>query len=85
MNNSNFNGVQNTATADISSLPIFESWKVKFHLLEKAGGVKLSKFKELSFSERMKVNFNLIAFFLGPIYYAVKGMWKKGIIFLQSA
>ena len=81
MNNSNFNGVQNAATADISSLPIFESWKVKVHLLEKAGGVKLSKFKELSFSERMKVNFNLIAFLLEPIYYAVKGMWKKGITF----
>ena len=81
MSNLNINNTQNARIADISSLPISESWKAKFHLFEKAGGVKLPKFRDLSFSERMKVNFNVIAFFLGPIYYAVKGMWKKGITF----
>lgn len=81
MSNSNIYDTQKARPTDISSLPISESWKAKFHLLEKAGGVKLPKFRELSFSERMKVNFNVIAFFLGPIYYAVKGMWKKGITY----
>ena len=63
----------------IDGLPVSESWKAKFHLIEKAGGVKMTAFKALSFGERMKCSFNVLAFLFGPIYYAVKGMWKKGL------
>jgi hypothetical protein len=66
-------------SADIAALAVSDRWKVKFRLLEKAGGVKLTKFKDLSMSERMKVNFNLLGFLFGPIYYLCKGMWKKGL------
>jgi hypothetical protein len=56
-----------------------ESWKGKFCLIEKAGGTKLNKINELSFRERMKVNFNILAFLFCPFYYVFKGMWKKGL------
>jgi hypothetical protein len=65
--------------SDIASLPVPAAWKVKFHLIERAGGVKLPRFRELKFGERMKVNFNVLAFLFGPIYYAIKGMWRKGL------
>jgi hypothetical protein len=65
--------------ADISNLPVSDNWKAKFSLFEKAGGIKMPQFKALSVSERMKISFNILAFLFGPIYYAFKGMWKKGL------
>lgn len=64
---------------------ISESWEKKFELLEKAGGVKMPNFKNLSFAERNKVIFNIWGFLFGPIYYFVKGMWKKAISLLGIA
>jgi hypothetical protein len=66
-------------SADIFNLPVSDNWKAKFFLLDKAGGVKMPSIKALSVAERMKVTFNLLAFLFGPIYYAFKGMWKKGL------
>lgn len=65
--------------ADIDSLPVSESWKQKFRLIEKAGGARQQNLKALSSGERMKVVFNVLAFLFGPIYYLVKGMWKKAL------
>ncbi len=28
----------------------------------------------------MRITFNPLAFFFGPIYFAVKGMWRKGLM-----
>lgn len=64
---------------DISTLPASDSWKVKFHLFQKAGGATLPKLKDLSGKERMEISFNVLAFLFGPIYYVFKGMWKKGL------
>lgn len=61
---------------------ISDSWKVKFELLEKAGGVKLPNAKNLPLGERMKVVFNVWGFLFGPFYYLAKGMWKKAISLL---
>jgi len=61
---------------------ISDSWKIKFELLEKAGGVKLPNAKNLSFGERMKVVSNVWGFLFGPFYYLVKGMWKKAVSLL---
>lgn len=58
---------------------ISDSWQKKFTLIEKAGGVKLSKARELTFTE-CSVIFNVWGFFFGPFYYVAKGMWKKGIV-----
>lgn len=65
--------------ADIARLPVAESWKTKFRLMQRAGGPALPKMTELSFSERSKIGFNVLAFLFGPIYYAIKGMWRKAI------
>lgn len=66
----------------IGNLPVSDAWKARFHLLEKAGGVKLQKLKDLSTGERMKIMFNILAFLFGPLYYVAKGMWKKGLVLL---
>ena len=63
----------------IESLPVSNSWKQKFRLLEKAGGPKQPNLKALSFGERFKIAFNVLAFLFGPFYYLAKGMWKKGL------
>lgn len=67
------------ASLNSESEVISDSWKEKFELLEKAGGVKMPNIKNLPFGERMKIVFNIWAFLFGPIYYLVKGIWKKAI------
>jgi hypothetical protein len=64
---------------------ISESWKSRFALLEKAGGVKIPNIKNLQFGERRKVVFNVWGFLFGPLYYLAKGMWKKAISLLGVA
>ena len=65
---------------EIGKLPVSEKWKARFYLIKKAGGPKLPLRKALSASERRKVGgFNVLGFFFGPIYYATKGMWRKGL------
>ena len=51
-------------TPNIEQQSISDSWRVKFDLLEKAGGVKLPNVKKLPFGERMKVGFNIWASYL---------------------
>lgn len=58
-----------------------DNWKRKFALIEKAGGVKYPKLKELSIGEKFRIVINFWGFFFGPIYYILKGMWKKAITF----
>jgi hypothetical protein len=55
------------------------SWTRKFALIEGAGGPKLPDLKKLKTGERVAVIFNIWGFLFGPIYYLVKGMWKKAI------
>ena len=71
-----------TPSTQIDQLAVSDTWKKRFHLIEKAGGVKLPRFKELSFRERMSVNFNVWAFLFGPIYLLIKGMWKFALAWL---
>jgi hypothetical protein len=71
-----------TTTDTISRLGVSDSWKRRFRLIEKAGGPDLPNFKGLSFGERYGLNFNFLAFLLGPIYYVAKGLWRQAIVFL---
>lgn len=64
----------------IDALPVSDAWKTRFRLIERAGGVKLPNLKALSFGQRMKVMFNVLAFLLGPLYYLTKGLWKKALV-----
>jgi hypothetical protein len=80
-----YEGRLESGGVDIISLPVSDAWKKKFSLLEKAGGVKLTKMKQLAFGERYTLNFNFLAFFFGPFYYASKGMWRKALVFTGLA
>jgi hypothetical protein len=42
-------------------------------------------FKELSWWTRTRMSWNTLAFLFGPIYFFVKGMWRKGLVLLVSA
>jgi hypothetical protein len=59
-----------------------QGWYERFAIIDKAGGPSLPKLKELSFGERWKISFNFLAYIFGPIYYAIKGMWRKGLSLL---
>lgn len=67
--------------ADIDRLPVSEAWKKRFRAMQKAGGPSMPNLKSMPKEERKGVSmFNGFAFLFGPIYYAVKGMWRKGIV-----
>jgi len=63
----------------ILNLDVSDSWKNKFALIEKAGGVRLQKFNELTSGERMVI-FNVLGALFCFMYYLAKGMWKKAIV-----
>ena len=69
----------------IAHLNVSESWKRKFRLIDKAGGPDLPNFRNLSFGERLSVNFNILAFLFGPFYYLVKGLWRQAILYFIFA
>src|SRR5689334_17182493 len=70
-------------TADIDSLDVSETWKKRFRAIQKAGGPAMPNRRALSTRERM-VNFNILAFLLGPVYYLLKGMWRKALTFFVA-
>jgi hypothetical protein len=59
---------------------VSESWKKKFALIEKAGGVGFPKWRELTYGEKNVIRINLWALVFGPFYYIALGMWKKGAV-----
>jgi hypothetical protein len=75
--------VENSSTPNVS-----EAWNTKFGILKKIGAdqqfiyraMSSSEYKQLSFKERNKISFNVLAFLFGPIYYFSKKMWYKGSI-----
>ncbi|WP_079203634.1 DUF2628 domain-containing protein [Pseudomonas sp. CC6-YY-74] len=71
----------------IAALPISDKWKQRFSAIQHAGGLKMPTLKELPPAQRRKASsFNILAFLFGPIYYAIKGMWKKSLtLFLACA
>jgi hypothetical protein len=67
--------------AIIDNLDVSEKWKTKFRAITLAGGPKLPDFKKLEKRDRRKAfGFSILGFLFGPIYYAVKGMWKRGLV-----
>lgn len=66
----------------IDALAVSPAWKERFKAIAHAGGPKLPHFKQLSKKERQKaMRLNILAFIFGPVYYAIKGMWKKGLVY----
>lgn len=66
----------------INALDVSAKWKERFIAIFHAGGSKLPNIKQLPKAERQKaMRPNFLAFFFGPIYYAIKGMWKRGLVY----
>lgn len=72
-------------TDAVSHLDVSPAWERKFRLIEKAGGPDLPHFRELPYSERLGLNFNMLAFFFGPFYYLAKGLWRQAILYFILA
>jgi hypothetical protein len=54
-------------------------WRIRFDLVEKAGGPKVPLLNRLRFGQRFRLGFNLWALLFGPLYYVAKGMWRKAL------
>lgn len=69
----------------IAGLDVSDTWKRRFRLIEKAGGVAMNDFRDLPFGERMSISFNLLAFLFGPLYYLAKGLWRPALAYFVVA
>ncbi|MEY8712960.1 hypothetical protein A9B99_21550 [Mangrovibacter phragmitis] len=66
-----------------------DKWKFRFAFIEKMGGYSNPFFipkenrealRKLSFWDRQKVQISYLAFFFGPLYLLILGLWKKAIV-----
>jgi hypothetical protein len=65
----------------ISRLDVSEKWKNIFRAIDKAGGPKLPRIRELPFGERFRITSNFLAFFFWPIYLPLKGLWRQAVAY----
>jgi hypothetical protein len=65
----------------IARLDVSEKWKRIFRAVDKAGGPKLPRIRELPFGERFRITSNFLAFFFWPIYLPVKGLWRQAVVY----
>ncbi|MDX1878800.1 DUF2628 domain-containing protein [Mycobacterium sp. SMC-18] len=71
----------------LPSVTVSPSWQKRFDFFNAYGlpnSTPESKaaYKALTFLERVKLTSNILAFLFGPIYFFVKGMWRKGLTLL---
>jgi len=66
-----------------TSLPVDlpQIWRIRFDLIEQAGGPSLPRKNKLTRGERTRTLFNVWGLLFGPLYYLVKGMWRKALLF----
>jgi hypothetical protein len=55
-------------------------WRIRFDLVEKAGGPTHPLLKQMPLGERFRLMFNIWALLFGAFYYLAKGMWRKAIL-----
>lgn len=66
----------------IEEAPVSEAWKETFRTIEEAGLVSggfYPTYESVDASKHRQLMFNGWAFFFGPIYYFVLGMWRKAL------
>lgn len=65
---------------------ISEKWKTRFSFFDQFGAPNTATYKaeikKLSGKQKILININLFAFFFGPIYMAIIGLWKKALVLL---
>ncbi|MBN3193006.1 DUF2628 domain-containing protein [Pectobacterium versatile] len=63
-----------------------KKWQTRFAFYNEFGGPNTlahkNAFKNLSFLNRILIQSNFIAFFFGPIYFFVLGLWRKNLTLL---
>jgi hypothetical protein len=61
-------------------------WQERFAFFDAHGAPNAPGYKpalqQLPFKQKIKINANIIAFFFGPIYLFVLGLWKKNLTLL---
>lgn len=69
------------ASKDISQYK--PKWQERFAFFDAHGAPNAPGYKpalkQLPYGKKVLVNFNIIAFFFGPIYLFVLGLWKKNL------
>ncbi|RMO78155.1 hypothetical protein ALQ34_00758 [Pseudomonas syringae pv. maculicola] len=76
----------NTSEPAKASGQYSNKWKERFAFFEAHGGPNAPGFrpalKQLPFLNKVKINFNFFAFFFGPVYLFILGLWKKNLSFI---
>ncbi|KLI07799.1 hypothetical protein A5731_26320 [Mycolicibacterium conceptionense] len=67
-----------------------DSWRWKFDFFHTYGlpastPAAKAAYRDLSFMAKLRLTSNVLAFLFGPIYFFVKGMWRKGLSLLGIA
>ena len=63
----------------IARLDVSETWKERFYLIEKAGGVAMKRVRDLDPGDRRKVGINWMTFLFGPFHLLAKGLWRQAL------
>lgn len=64
------------------------TWQFRFAFFDENGTFNNKQsgfhqnFRQLSFGEKVRINYNFFAFFFGIIYFLILGLWKKGLVLL---
>lgn len=66
------------------------SWQQRFAFYDEYGVPNTSPesreaYRALPFGSKIRLNANIWGFLFGPIYFFVKGMWRKGLVLLALA
>lgn len=72
-----------SSTDELQTYNVSPKWQERFAFFDQHGGPKSpdfkQAFKQLPARKRLLINLNFIAFFFGPIYFFVLGLWKKNL------
>lgn len=66
------------------------SWRLRFDFFDTYGlpsstPEAKAAYRALPFGTKLRLTSNILAFLFGPIYFFVKGMWRKGLTLLALA
>jgi Protein of unknown function (DUF2628) len=72
----------------VDQLP--QAWQQRFAFFQAYGlpgssAQAKAAYQTLPFGKKMRLTSNILAFFFGPIYFFVKGMWRKGLSLSAAA
>lgn len=72
-----------SSTDELQTYNVSPKWQERFAFFDQYGAPKSPDFKlgfkQLPARKRILINLNFIAFFFGPIYFFVLGLWKKNL------